>query len=256
MEGTVKGVYLTLNYISKPVDDAVPKFKTAVFDPLKGEPIPVPFPPFFIPLRFIMEGRHPRANMVGGSFSYEQKSLGLVWHGEVACWLDYPYMVNPEALSAIDDRSVLKLFLGVDKNVSLLPRIVTESSLVIGFQVLQTHIMGNTSRILTNTGEEPYKRDELFGIVLQQPFLNKKLNAEVAYFRDTRGSYHLQPGLRYQRGDHWIFELYYNRFGGSNAGQAFGSLARWANDVFFQVTYGFSEGFKIGKGGGKSSTGS
>ena len=77
------------------------------------------------------------------------------------------------------------------------------------------------------------------------PFLNKRLFAEASYFGDTRASYHLQPGLRYERGNLWIFELYYNRYEGSHEGANSGPLAKWADSVFFQVTYGFSEGFKI-----------
>lgn len=235
LEGSIKGVYLSLNFLSKPVDDPVPIFQGFIPDPKGGVPFFAPFD--WTPYRIVLRGEHPRANLVGGSFSYEQKGWELVWHGEAACWLDYPY--TDHATSVIDDRSVLKLMLGVDKHVYLLPRSVTESSLAIGLQVLHTRIAGDNSTIQTSTGSTPYKNDDIYGIVLQQPFDNKNLFAEISYFLDTRGSYHFQPGLRYEKGNNWIFELYCNQYGGSTEGQTFGGLKNWANSIFLQVTYGF-----------------
>lgn len=262
LEGTIKEVYLSLNFLSKPVDDAVTIIDDAVPALFPGGPRWFVNRPGGVPLlagfgdptlyTVALRGDHPRANLVGGSFSFEQKNWGVVWHGEVASWLDYPYAnyVSPGSPfnnTVVDERNVLKLFLGFDKHVNLLPRSITDSSLAIAFQYLHTTISGEDSTIQTSTGSPPYKNDEIYGLVLQQPFVNTKLLLELSYFIDARGSYHFQPGLRYLRGDHWIFDLFANQYGGSTKGQAFGGLNNWANSVFFQVTYGFSEGFKIGK---------
>ncbi len=254
LDGTINEVYLSLNFLSKPVDDAVAIGDDRFPALFPGGPHITPGPggiPFlagfgdFTPYRIALRGDHPRANLIGGSFSYEQKSWEVVWHGEAAAWLDYPYADITN--SFIENRRVFKLFLGVDKHVYLLPRSVTDNSLAIAFQFLHTSIEDGPVTIQTSSGAVPYKEDNLYALVLQQPFLNTKLKVELSYFIDERGSYHFQPGLQYALGDHWVFDLYANQYGGSTNGQTFGGLNNWANDIFFQVTYGFSEGFRVGK---------
>lgn len=234
IEGTINNFHLTLNALSKPVDDPVLKFKDAVFDPIKGLPIPTPFG--FVPLRFINEGKHPRTFMLGGSFSYFQEATGFVWHGEINCIFDKPFQSAIDR-AGIDRRKVVDVFLGIDKRFYLFP---VPDSLLVGFQFRETATEGNSQTILNSAGTNPQSNQEIFSIFLQQPLHHKEIYPEIFFMADRNGAYWIQSGVHYEPGTLFRFNAYYNHFAGSEKRPGRLGSFEWANEFFFKITFGFA----------------
>jgi hypothetical protein len=127
LTGTAADVQFSVNFITKPNDDAVGVFKSISF---------LPSPPF-AKVRF--DGKHPRVYIAGGSANYVWQSAGAVLRAETTITPNAPFARGDSALKIVE-RPVWKSVLAVDRPTYVFPGLDTMS---IGFQFFETFTGGD-----------------------------------------------------------------------------------------------------------------
>lgn len=229
MTGKVGDVQFSLNYVTKPNDDGIGVFKRAN---LPACLFPV-FPPS-VPC-LILEGRHPRVHIIGGSLNYPWDWAGAILRAETTVTPNAPFQRGAGATRIIE-RPVWKTVLAVDRPVYLIPG---QDSLSIGFQFFETFTGGDGLNKARSNGAKVDQAQHTFSIFLQQPLFRKRVTLEFLGVYDTDDAHWLQPGIHWEIGNNIRLDLFYNQFGGAEkrAGR-FGSFY-WADGAFFRFTYGF-----------------
>lgn len=231
--GTAGNTQFSLNFVSKPNDGAIGVFKD--FD---GGCFAPPYDP--LACRVILDGRHPRVNIAGGSMNYNWGSAGAVLRFETTVTPDAPFLRTVDGTPvSILTRPVWKSVVAVDRPTYIFPH---ASSTVLGFQLLETYTGGDLNGVTDATGSTIDSAVTQVTAFAQQPLFMKSLSLEFFGMFDAGDQQWLQPGIHYERGNHIRLDLYYNQFSGSgkkNPGQRFGSFFAFANGPFVRFTYGF-----------------
>lgn len=228
--GTFKDVQFSVNFITKPIDDPI-----GVFQSFNGGCFAPPFNP--LDCKVVLNGRHPRIYIVGGSTNYNWDWAGATFRAETTVTTDYPFLrtVGGTPLDIVK-RPVWKSVLAVDRPTYLIPGL---SSMTIGFQFFETFTGGNLDGLTDSNGSKIDTAVHIFTIFFQQPLLEKRLSLEFFGLFDTDNAHWLQPGVHWEIGNHLRLDAYYNQFGGSEkrAGR-FGAF-NFASGPFLRFTYGF-----------------
>lgn len=234
---------LSFMYVNKPVDAAVLKFKGLEPDPVLGIPVIPGVPTLF---RIVNSGEHPRVNIVGASANYYIDPLKLMIRGEMTYTLDQPYQKAPSAAD-IEKRGTYNAVLILERNFKWSEKL---DSLMVGLQFFETYIQGNKETILINNAMIPRKNTQSASIYLSQPFkqfgntrlpLGGLLTTDFLFLYDFDKAFWMQPGIRYDVGSHWRFNVFANIFKGRDNGELAGRIGALhsANEIFMRLTYGF-----------------
>jgi hypothetical protein len=221
LTGTAGAVQFSLNFITKPNDDAVAIFKSAS---------PLPSPPF-AQIRF--DGKHPRVYISGGSINYVWQEAGAVLRAETTVTPDAPF----ESASGLKivKRPVWKSVLAIDRPTYLIPDL---DSMNIGFQFFENFTGGSLNNVRSGSAKVD-QAVQLFTIFLQQPFFQKRVTFEFLAAFDTDDAHWLQPNIHWEIGTNMRLDLFYNELGGAEKRPGrFGSFF-WADGAFLRFTYGF-----------------
>ena len=230
LTGTISDVQLSLNFLTKPNDDAVGVFKS-----FNGSCFAPPFNP--VDCKVVLDGKHPRTYTVGGSANYNWNWAGAILRAETTVQPNSPFLKTVSATPTnIVDRPVWKTVLAIDRPTYVIPGL---DSMTIGFQFFET-FTGNRLAGLTDTnGSKVDTAVHVFTAFFQQPILNKRVSLDFFALFDTDDAHWLQPGVHWEIGSNIRLDAYYNQFGGAEkrAGR-FGNFS-WANGPFLRFTYGF-----------------
>lgn len=223
LTGTAAGVQFSLNFITKPNDDATGIFKS--FSPL-------PAPPF---AQISLDGKHPRIYIVGGSTNYVWQSAGAVLRAETTVTPNAPFQNGAAALKIVE-RPVWKTVLAVDRPTNVFPDL---DSMSIGFQFFETFTGGNGLNKVRANGAKVDQAVHQFSLFLQQPLFQKRVTLELLGVVDTDDSHWFQPGIHWEIGTNTRLDLFYNEFGGAEKRAGRLGSFYWADGAFFRFTYGF-----------------
>lgn len=223
LTGTAADIQFSLNYLTKPNDDAVGVFRSISF---------LPNPPF---AKIRLDGKHPRVHIVGGSANYVWQQAGAVLRAETTVTPNAPFE-RGAAASRIVERPVWKSVLAVDRPTYVFPELDTMN---IGFQFFETFTGGDGLRKVRSAGAKVDQAVHQFSIFLQQPLFQKRLTIEFLGVFDTDDAHWLQPGIHWEIGTNMRLNLFHNEFGGSE--KRAGRLGNfyWADGTFLRFTYGF-----------------
>lgn len=236
--GTIEPMQLSINFVTKPNDDAIGIFRTALprataNNCLFGGP-PVPKSSGCLGLN----GQHPRIYVVGGSANYNWTWAGAILRMETTVTPNAPFASNKAGTpTRVADRSVWKTVLAVDRPTYVVPGL---DSMTIGAQFFETFTGGRRTGLTDNTGAKVDSNVHIFTVFFQQPLMEKRLSLEFFGLFDTDDAHWLQPGVHYEAGNHVRLDLFYNQFGGAEKrGSRFGGNLKFVNGPFFRFTYGF-----------------
>jgi hypothetical protein len=227
----IDSLNLSFMYANKPLDGAVSTFKGIVPDPITG-------------IKVINDGEHPRVHIFGASANYYIDFLKTMIRGEMTFTPNQPYQKAPLAME-IEDRGTYNVVIGVDRNFKLFPHL---DSLSVGLQFFEMYILGNKKTILINNANVPKNNKENIAAFISQPIkelFGKRLGGIISLdflvLYDFDKAYWLQPGIRYDLGDHWRFGLFANIFNGTGNGNLPGRVGNlgYADEIFLRITYGF-----------------
>lgn len=237
--GTVEPMQFSLNFVTKPNDDAIGIFRTTL--PAGGAPNnclfggpPVPKSAHCLGLN----GHHPRIFIVGGSANYNWTWAGAILRVETTVTPNAPFAnLKGGTPTHMSDRPVWKTVLAVDRPTYVIPGL---DSMTIGFQFFETFTGGSRTNLTDATGAKVDSNVHIFTVFFQQPLLEKRLSLEFFGLFDTDDAHWLQPGIHYEAGNHIRLDLFYNQFAGAEKrGSRFGSNLKFANGPLFRFTYGF-----------------
>ncbi len=222
--GTYRDIQFSFNYLTKPNDDAIglsDSFRTTCFAP-----------PFTPPCQIGLLGKHPRINIIGGSFNYFWQWAGALIRYETTVTPDHPF-TNDASATKIVERGVWKNVLVFDRPTYVIPGL---DSMSIAFQYFLTYTGGGL--VYTN-GAKVDTAVHTFSFLFQQPLFRKQVNLEFLVLYETDDAHWLQPGINWEVGNHVRLNVFYNKFGGSEkrAGR-FGAFD-FADGAFIRFTYGF-----------------
>ena len=234
--GTVEPVQFSLNFLTKPNDDAVGVFRQLL--PTTGFPANCLFPAFPPGPCIGLNGQHPRIYIVGGSANYNWTWAGAVLRAETTVTPDVPLQSNTAGTPVkIVDRPVWKTVLAVDRPTYIIPGL---DSMTIGFQFIETYAGGKLAGLTDATGAKVDSNVHQFTVFFQQPILDKRVSLEFFGLFDTDDAHWLQPVVHWEVGDNVRLDLLYNKFGGAEKrGSRFGSNLDFVNGPEFRFTYGF-----------------
>ena len=234
--GTIEPVQFSVNFITKPNDDAIGVFRQLL--PTTGFPANCLAPAFPPGPCIGLNGHHPRIYIVGGSANYNWTWAGAVLRAETTVTTNAPFASNTAGTPVkIVDRPVWKTVLAVDRPTYLIPGL---DSMTIGFQFIETYTAGDKAGLTDVAGAKIDSNVHQFTVFFQQPILDKRVSLEFFALLDTDDAHWLQPGVHWEVGDHVRLDLFYNKFGGAEKrGTRFGSNLDFVNGPFFRFTYGF-----------------
>jgi len=230
LTGTAGDVQFSVNFLTKPNDDAV-----GVFHSFNAGCFAPPFNP--LDCKVVLNGRHPRIYTVGGSANYNWAWAGAILRAETTVTPDAPFLRTVAATpTGIRERPVWKSVLAVDRPTYVIPGL---DSMTIGFQFFETFTGGKLSGLTDTNGSKVDTAVHTFTFFFQQPLLQKRLSLELFALFDTDDAHWIQPGIHWEIGNNIRLDLFYNEFGGAEkrAGR-FGNFF-WADGAFFRFTYGF-----------------
>jgi hypothetical protein len=227
--GTLEPVQFSLNFVTKPNDDAIGVSRGINPAGCFGAPI--------TPC-ILLNGRHPRIYIVGGSANYNWAPAGAVLRAETTVTPNSPFSSNIAGTPIkIVDRAVWKTVLAVDRPTYVIPGL---DSMTIGFQFVETYTGGKLAGLTDAAGAKLDSNVHVFTVFFQQPILQKRVSFEFFGLFDTDDAHWLQPGVHWEVGNNVRLDLFYNKFGGAERrGSRFGSNLDFVNGPFFRFTYGF-----------------
>lgn len=228
--GTASDVQFSLNFLTKPNDDAVGVFKS--FNPGCFAP---PFDP--LDCQVVLDGRHPRIYTVGGSANYVWDWAGAVLRAETTVTPNAPYLRTIGGTpTRIVERAVWKTVLAIDRPTYVIPG---QDSMTIGLQFFENFTGGRLAGLTDTFGSKVDTAVHTFTVFLQQPLLRKRVSLELFSLYETDGAHWIQPGIHWEVGNNVRLDLFYNEFGGKEKRPGrFGSFF-WADGAFARFTYGF-----------------
>jgi hypothetical protein len=223
LTGTAADVQFSVNFITKPNDDAVGVFKSLSL---------LPTPPF---AQIGLDGKHPRVYIAGGSMNYVWQQAGAVLRAETTVTPNAPF-ARGAAASRIVERPVWKSVLAVDRPTYVFPDLDTMS---VGFQFFETFTGGDGLNKVRSGGAKVDQAVHQFSIFLQQPLFQKRLTLEFLAVVDTDDAHWLQPGVHWEIGTNTRLDLFYNELGGAEKRPGRLGNFFWADGAFLRFTYGF-----------------
>jgi hypothetical protein len=225
LTGTLSDIQLSLNFVTKPNDDAV-----GVFQSFIGGCFAPPFNP--LACKVVLDGKHPRIYTVGGSANYNWAWAGAILRAETTVVPNAPFLRTVSATPLdIVDRPVWKSVLAVDRPTYVIPGL---DSMTIGFQFFETFTGGKLAGLTDSNGSKVDNAVHIFTLFFQQPILEKRVSLEFFALFDTDDAHWLQPGVHWEIGNHIRLDAYYNHFGGAETRA--GRLGKfcWAKGPFFR----------------------
>lgn len=238
--GTAGGVQFSLNFITKPNDDAVGVFRTALVPPGSGFgnclvgafPGISPATPCIV-----LDGKHPRIYTVGGSMNYNWTWAGAILRLETTVTHNAPFLRSIAGTpTRIIERPVWKSVIAVDRPTYLIPGL---DSMTIGFQFFETFTGGRHHNFADSNGAKVDQALHTPSIFLQQPLFDKRISLEFLGVFDTDDAHWLQPNIHWEIGNNMRMDLFYNKLGGAEKRPGrLGGLA-FSNGLAFRFTYGF-----------------
>ena len=230
LTGSIDDVQFSLNFLTKPNDDAVGVFQS--FDASCFAP---PFDP--VDCKVVLDGRHPRIYTIGGSANYNWTWAGAILRAETTVTPNAPFLRTIAATpTRIVERPVWKTVLAVDRPTYVIPGL---DSMTIGFQFFETFSGGKLAGLTDTNGAKVDTAVHTLTLFLQQPLLEKRVSLELFSLYETDGAHWIQPGVHWEVGNHVRLDLFYNEFGGKEKRPGrFGSFF-WADGLFGRFTYGF-----------------
>jgi hypothetical protein len=230
LTGTIGDVQFSLNYITKPNDNGVGVFR-GVIVPNCLFPAVTPTGPCIL-----LEGRHPRVHIVGGSMNYRWDWAGAILRAETTVTPNAPFQRGAGATRIIE-RPVWKSVLAVDRPTYVIPGL---DSMTIGFQFFETFTGGDRLNKARDIGAKVDQAVHVFTVFFQQPLFMKRVALDFFGLFDTDDAHWLQPGIHWEIGNNIRLDLYYNKLGGAEKrATRFGSNLNFVNGPFFRFTYGF-----------------
>ena len=223
LTGTAADIQFSLNYLTKPNDDAVGVFRNISF---------FPDPPF---AKIRLDGRHPRVHIFGGSANYVWHGAGAVLRAETTLTPNAPF-ARGAAAGGIVERPVWKTVLAGDRPTYVFPGLDTMN---IGFQFFETFTGGKHLNKVRSAGAKVDQAVHQFSIFLQQPLFQKRLTLEFLGVFDTDDAHWLQPGIHWEIGTNVRLDLFHNEFGGAEKRPGRLGNLYWADGTFLRFTYGF-----------------
>jgi hypothetical protein len=229
--GAIEPVQFSLNFVTKPNDNAVGVFRSFV-----GGCFAPPFNP--VDCQVVLNGRHPRIYIAGGSANYNWNRAGAVLRAETTVTPNAPFSKNTAGTPVqIVDRPIWKTVLALDRPTYVIPGL---DSMIIGFQFFEIFTGGKLARLTDSSGSKVDNAVHIFTTFLQQPLFDKRAALEFFGFFDTDDGHWLQPGVHWEIGNHVRLNLFYNKFGGAEKrGSRFGGNLNFVNGPVFRFTFGF-----------------
>lgn len=264
-------VTFTLNFISRPSADGavqVTECRTSFQGPTpcnqlfdlaeQTQGLPPPFneppPGTEVDLRL----QHPRFETVGFSLSYFEQFTNVVTRIEFTWDVDRPYedleTLPPEGRfregrekSSIIRRDQFSYVVTLDRPSFLIRR---DRTALIIFQFEQ-RFRENGKGSIGLVGAPVDFNDEIFTLLFTQPFnnpINRRRDEvvfDLGFLASTDESYAIVPLMRFEPGNHWRFNLWYNLFLGpedrpitTTTSGRFG-FVDWADGINTSVSYQF-----------------
>jgi hypothetical protein len=230
LTGTVSDLQFSVNFLTKPNDDAI-----GVFHSFNGGCFAPPFNP--LDCKVNLNGRHPRIYTVGGSVNYNWAWAGAILRAETTITPNAPFLrtVAGTPLNIVE-RGVWKSVLAVDRPTYVIPGL---DSMTIGFQFFETFTGGNLAGLTDANGAKVDTAVHLLTFFFQQPLLEKRVSLELFTLFDTDDAHWIQPGVHWEIGNNIRLDLFYNEFGGAEKRPGRFGTFFWADGVFARFTYGF-----------------
>jgi Protein of unknown function (DUF1302) len=225
--GRLAGVDFTLNWVQRHLADGVTVFQSFVPDmssPIGG----------ILNLKQV----HPRFNTVGLSLNYFEQFTKIVGRLEAICDIDRPWEnVAGENMGYIR-RTSFGYAIAFDRPTFLIRKDRT-ANITLQFE---QRIREGGMRPIGAAGVEVDQTAEQFTILLSQPFNGpggryEEIFFDMAFIANLDDSYAFVPLLRYEPGNHWRFNVWYNMFQGE-PDTAWGSQT-WAQGVNISVSYNY-----------------
>src|SRR5258706_1799683 len=148
--GTIEPMQFSLNFLTKPNDDAIGIFRTAL--PPGGPPTNCLFGvgPGKSAHCLGLNGEHPRIYTVGGSANYNWTWAGAILRVETTVTPDVPFAENSNGTPThVVTRPVWKTVLAVDRPTYVIPGL---DSMTIGAQFFETFTSGPRASLTDATG--------------------------------------------------------------------------------------------------------
>lgn len=224
--GRMLGVDFTLNYLNHHSNDAVTVFQSFIPDvtsPIGGI--------------LNLKGVHPRFNTVGFSLNYFEAFTKTVARLEAICNIDRPFENISEENMGFIRRTDFGWAVAFDRPTFLIRKDRTAN---ITFQFEQ-RIREGGERPIAAAGAELDQTSEQFTILFSQPFQGfagryEEFFVDFAFIANLDNSYAWVPLLRFEPGNHWRFNAWYNFFAGP--GPAWGNQT-WQQGVNLSVSYNY-----------------
>ena len=233
LTGTAGGVQFSANFVTKPSDDAVGVSKGVHFVP----GCLFPFSPADVNCKVLLDGKHPRIYIVGGSMNYNWAWAGAILRLETTVTPNAPFLRSIGGTpKRIIERPVWKSVIAVDRPTYVIPGL---DSMTIGFQFFETFTGGRHHNFADSNGAKVDQAVHTPSIFLQQPLFDKRVTLEFLGIFDTDDAHWLQSNIHWEIGSNIRMDLFYNKLGGAEKRPGrLGGLA-FSNGPAFRFTYGF-----------------
>ncbi len=168
-------------------------------------------------VRVLLDLRHPRMHTVGFSANYFEQWTNIVTRIEATWDIDRPFENLESFNTEIVERNQWNFVVTIDRPTFLLRR---DRSAYIIVQFEQRFREGGREKI-GYIGESVDRNDELFTLLFEQAFNNPvtgnrdEFVFNLASLYSTDNTYILQPLVRFEPGNHWRFNVWYNLILGS-----------------------------------------
>jgi hypothetical protein len=212
--GNWGGLNYSLNYLDRRLDNGVTRLVGITPDPLS--PIGVDLD---------LRQTHPRYQTVGVSANYFSALLKSVLRVEAVWDNRFPFE-NLENNMQIRRRDQYHWVIALDRPTFVFRSDRTMSITLQYEQFLRERGRGN----IGSAGAPVDSNNETFTVLLSQPWRGwggrgDEWFTDLVLIADTDDAFFIQPAVRFQPGNHWRFDLWYNLFTGSETRPArFGSL--------------------------------
>ncbi len=226
--GRVAGLDFTLNWVQRHIADGITVFKSFVPDPTS-------------PIGGILNLKqvHPRFNTVGFSMNYFEALSKVVGRLEAIWDIDRPWENAPgQPNLGYIRRAQYGYAIAFDRPTFLLRKDRT-ANITVQFE---QRIREGGIRCLGAAAQPVPQTAEQFTVLFSQPFQGfggryEEFFLDMAFLANFDNSFAFVPLVRYEPGNHWRFNLWYNSFFGDR-NTTWGSQT-WMQGVNISVSYNY-----------------
>jgi len=235
--GTFRGFNFTIDWLNRHNGDGVTVFESFTPDPTS-------------PIGGIirLRQRHPRFNTVGASLNYFEPTAKAVARLEFAWDIARPWESPDTMNSRVIRRHQYGYAIAIDRPSFIIRRDRT-ALITLQFEQRFRERADDTPRIgIAGAPVDPHS--EVITLLFDQPFRGfggryDEFFLDFALLASTSDAYAFVPLFRYEPGNHWRLNLWYNHFSGPFSAPitgptpgGFGSMT-WANGANMSVSYQF-----------------